>query len=283
MTRTGFLRHFVGCVAIALALATCASNARAQGAQGADDDWVEVDHTTTTRQTLQDRAAATAASRDKQLASAQPLSGAPAGTFMACGEPARTAQEPHKSIIAALNQMWGTHARVYESVTPMSPHASTGGCIFYNSEFQEMLTSRWMGITDEDQMRPMLYAAESTRMNFFCRHQPLPADRRQLPDRQLAISRHRIDPRPHRTSHPAPTPAAESAARAIDSRAFRTATAYAANSCPSRIGTASCICVRPAFTTPSNSSRLLPQTPPPANPTPDTAFPAPAASPAASP
>src|SRR5206468_11205 len=44
-----------------------------------------------------------------------------------------------------------------------------------------------------------------------------------------------------------------SAARAIASFALANATPYAANSCPSRIGTASCIWVRPAFTMPSNS------------------------------
>ncbi len=155
MTETGISRHLVGLVAVALATVVSVSQVRAEGP---DDDWVVVDRTMTTRQTPQDKAAAAAATRDKQIASAQPANGAPAGTFIACGEPARAAREPHKSIVATLNQMWGTHAKVYESVTPMSPHASTGGCIFYNSEFQEMLTSRWMGITDDDQLRPILYA-----------------------------------------------------------------------------------------------------------------------------
>ncbi len=155
MTKMGILRHLVGLVAVALATVVSVSQVRAEGP---DDDWVVVDRAMTTRQTPQDKAAAAAATRDKQIASAQPANGAPAGTFIACGEPARAAQEPYKSIVATLNQMWGTHAKVYESVTPMSPHASTGGCIFYNSEFQQMLTSRWMGITDDDQLRPILYA-----------------------------------------------------------------------------------------------------------------------------
>ena len=154
MTRTGYLRLIVGCAVIALAV----SVASAALAQGADDDWVVVDRTTTTRQTPQDRAAAAAASAEKDLATPQTAKGAPPGVFVACGEPARPAQEPYKSIVATLNQMWGTHAKVYESITPMSPHASTGGCIFYNIEFQDMLTSRWMGITDDDQLRPILYA-----------------------------------------------------------------------------------------------------------------------------
>jgi hypothetical protein len=138
-------------LAVAVASAALAQN-------DADDDWVVVDRTTTTRQTPQDRAAAAAASAEKDLATPQTAKGAPPGVFIACGEPARPAQEPYKSIVAQLNQMWSTHAKVYESVTPMSPHASTGGCIFYNTEFQDMLTSRWMGITDDDQLRPILYA-----------------------------------------------------------------------------------------------------------------------------
>jgi hypothetical protein len=151
MTKRTISQLSVGLTTLALALAVATSGARAQGA---DDDWEVVEHHTTTREATQDRAAP---GTGGQLTSAQPGNGS-AGTFIACGEPARPAQEPYKSIVAALNQMWGTHAKVYESVTPMSPHASTGGCIFYNSEFQQMLTSRWMGITDDDQLRPMLYA-----------------------------------------------------------------------------------------------------------------------------
>ena len=138
------------CAALALTLAVGFTSARAQSA---DDDWEVVERTTTTRPTTQRRLNA-----GGQLGSLNAQNGAPAGTFIACGEPARPAQEPYKSIVATLNQMWGTHTKIYESVTPMSPHASTGGCIFYNSEFQQMLTSRWMGITDDDQLRPILYA-----------------------------------------------------------------------------------------------------------------------------
>ncbi|HLX38533.1 MAG TPA: hypothetical protein VKR29_12060, partial [Candidatus Binataceae bacterium] len=125
-------------------------------AQSADDDWQEVSHTVINRATPQGPAAS--ASQGQQLALTHTSTGATAGVFKACGELARPAQDPYKSIVAQLNQMWGTHAKVYESITPMSPHASKGGCIFYNSEFQDMLTSRWMGITDEEQLRPMLYA-----------------------------------------------------------------------------------------------------------------------------
>jgi hypothetical protein len=75
-----------------------------------------------------------------------------------CGEAARPAAEPYKSIVAQLNDMWGTNFPVYESVKVMSPHAHSGGCIFYNQEFLNSLMRQWMKIDDPDAVRPMLYA-----------------------------------------------------------------------------------------------------------------------------
>ena len=46
---------------------------------------------------------------------------------MVCGEQARPAGEPYQSIVAQLNDMWGTNFPVYESLSPGSPHASSGG------------------------------------------------------------------------------------------------------------------------------------------------------------
>ena len=80
------------------------------------------------------------------------------GVMERCGEAARPAQEPYKSIVAQLNDMWGTNFPVYESVGAKSPHASTGGCIFYNLEFLNNLMGNWMKIDDQDAVRPMLYA-----------------------------------------------------------------------------------------------------------------------------
>jgi hypothetical protein len=157
----------VGCSALVMLLTIGVRRALAQSAY---DDWEVVDRTTTTRD------ASRSATAGNQLASAQ----IPGGAFTACGEPARPAQEPYKSIVAQLNQMWGTHAKVYESVNPMSPHASTGGCIFYNHEFQQMLTSRWMGIADDDQLRPMLYAISAHELGHI-KHGDLTAKRAGVP------------------------------------------------------------------------------------------------------
>jgi hypothetical protein len=54
--------------------------------------------------------------------------------------------------------MWGTNFPVYESVAPTGPHASTGGCIFYNQQFLDGLLQQWMRIDNLDAVRPMLYA-----------------------------------------------------------------------------------------------------------------------------
>ena len=167
MTQRKIFILLVGCSALIMLLTISISRALAQSA---DDDWEVVDRTTTTRNVSQ------SATGRSQLASAR----LPGAAFTACGEPARPAQEPYKSIVAQLNQLWGAHAKVYESVTPMSPHASTGGCIFYNSEFQQMLTSRWMGITDDEQLRPMLYAISAHELGHIM-HGDLTAKRAGVP------------------------------------------------------------------------------------------------------
>jgi hypothetical protein len=76
----------------------------------------------------------------------------------ACGEPARPAGEPYKSIVAQINDMWGTNFPVYDSPRRESPHAHDGGCIFYNAEYLNSLLQQWMNIKDQDAVRPMLYA-----------------------------------------------------------------------------------------------------------------------------
>ncbi|MGB8685711.1 MAG: hypothetical protein WCD12_22715, partial [Candidatus Binatus sp.] len=77
---------------------------------------------------------------------------------VACGEEAKLAGEPYKSMVAQLNDMWGTNFQVYESLKSGSPHARNGGCLFYNQQFLNSLLQQWMRIDDPDAVRPMLYA-----------------------------------------------------------------------------------------------------------------------------
>ncbi len=80
------------------------------------------------------------------------------GVLVACGEEARPASEPYKSIVTQLDDMWGTNFQVYEALRSGSPHAHSGGCIFYNQQFLDGLLQHWMRIDDPDTVRPMLYA-----------------------------------------------------------------------------------------------------------------------------
>jgi len=91
-------------------------------------------------------------------ASAAPAAKAAGGTLVACGEAVRPAGEPYKTIVAQLNDMWGTNFPVYESLKAGSPHVHSGGCIFYNQQFLDGLLQQWMRIDDPDTVRPMLYA-----------------------------------------------------------------------------------------------------------------------------
>lgn len=68
------------------------------------------------------------------------------GAQMICGEMARRATEPYKSIVANIDREWGVNAPVYESVRADSPHVSRAGCIFYNPVFMEVFLR---GETDE--------------------------------------------------------------------------------------------------------------------------------------
>lgn len=90
--------------------------------------------------------------------SAVPAAKAAGTALVACGEAVRPAGEPYTTIVAQLNDMWGTNFPVYESLKAGSPHVRNGGCVFYNQQFLDSLFQRWMQIDDPDTVRPMLYA-----------------------------------------------------------------------------------------------------------------------------
>jgi hypothetical protein len=108
----------------------------------AQDDWHVVERHLTTRETPSPR----------------PENAQPAGTFLACGEDAREAGLPYQTIVQQINEAAGSDVRVYESIRRVGPHASTGGCIFYNRAFLAALLQRWMNVQDADAAQPMLYA-----------------------------------------------------------------------------------------------------------------------------
>lgn len=151
--------RLAGCtlgLALILALAPAISRAA-----GPNDDWEMIEDQKSDSHAQPANAASPESapgSPDRQGAAGDHAQAAGEKVFLACGERARAAQEPYLSIVATLNHMWNSDAKIYESVEPTSPHARTGGCIFYNRDYLQSLTRHWMGIDDPDQLEPMLYA-----------------------------------------------------------------------------------------------------------------------------
>ena len=175
MSKRGNLGIAVSIVAILIAFTFMGGVARAAGP---DDDWEMVQPDAPAAQPAQQ--SVNHAVPNNLSPKPPPAAAAPRPEFVVCGEPARAAQEPYISIVATLNRMWGAHASVYESVTRMSPHASPGGCIFYNRDFLQMLTSTWMGITDVDQLTPILFAINAHELGHIM-HGDLTPARAEVP------------------------------------------------------------------------------------------------------
>jgi hypothetical protein len=128
----------------ALVLGWAALGARTALAQ--DDDWSVVSHQVRESRPVQSAPAAPQAGGQAPDALPQELQPRADGARMICGEMARPAVEPYKTVVADINREWGTNAPVYESVRADSPHVSRAGCIFYNPAFMEVFLR---GETDE--------------------------------------------------------------------------------------------------------------------------------------
>ncbi len=135
-------------LALAALVLGCAAFA-ARPALAQDDDWEVVTPQAESQQVNQPhpaKAKPAASDSDESQTLPQELQPRADGAQMICGEMARPATEPYKSIVADINRQWGTNAPVYQSVRPDSPHVSRAGCIFYNPTFMEVFLR---GETDE--------------------------------------------------------------------------------------------------------------------------------------
>ena len=140
-------RTFARLAIAALVLGCAALGTRPALAQ--DDDWSVVPSQSQSEQVHQSHPSkANPAEADLGASQALPHEVQPGadGAQMICGEMARPAVEPYKSIVADIDRQWGTNAPVYESVRADSPHVSRAGCIFYNPTFMEVFLR---GETDE--------------------------------------------------------------------------------------------------------------------------------------
>lgn len=109
-----------------------------------------------------------------------------ANEFVACGELARPAKPPYTTIVARLDGIWGTHFHIYQSVASSGPYAHKGGCIFYNRHFMSFLISKWMDISNPEEVKPMLYAIFAHECGHLYHHdfspsrQSVPIEEREL-------------------------------------------------------------------------------------------------------
>jgi len=78
--------------------------------------------------------------------------------FVACGERATPPSAEVATIVGRINELWGAHVRVYQTVAPMPPHAAPGGCIFYNRTALMALMGNRLQVSDAGIAGPLLYA-----------------------------------------------------------------------------------------------------------------------------
>ncbi len=168
-------------VVLALTLA-CSFAPAPVRAQGPDDNWVAVGHENSQQPS--------GVQNDSPAAWSARANGA-SQIVIACGERARPASPPYTNIMARLNSIWGTHARIYESLAQTGPHARRGGCIFYNRKFLSFLTKKWMGIRNPEEVRPMLYAIFAHELGHLVHHDLSPA-RANVPIEQRELEADRF-------------------------------------------------------------------------------------------
>jgi hypothetical protein len=77
---------------------------------------------------------------------------------LVCEEAARPASAEIQSMIARINQLWGTRFHVYETVAPEQPHAALGGCIFYNRQALATVMVGRLDVNDPKVVTPLLWA-----------------------------------------------------------------------------------------------------------------------------
>jgi hypothetical protein len=149
----------------------------------AQDDWQVIQ-----RNTSNDASAgqSTAAPQASGSANAAPSPGA----VSVCGESATAASPAIQRIVDRINALWGSNFQVYQSVALEQPHASPGGCIFYNLTAMNMLMANRLDVNDSNAVTPMMWAifaheagheyhrdSEATRANVPIEEKELEADR----------------------------------------------------------------------------------------------------------
>lgn len=80
-----------------------------------------------------------------------------AKTFTICGERATTAAPRVKAMVDQINGLWRTSFPVYQTVAAEQPHASPGGCIFYNATAMESILAHRLIVNDQAIVDPLVW------------------------------------------------------------------------------------------------------------------------------
>jgi hypothetical protein len=169
---SGSSRPFARLAMAALMLGWAVLGARPAFAQ--DDDWSVVSDQVQSTQVQPPRAHERRPSQGEPAAEQAPQQqsqrASADGARMICGEMARPAAEPYKSIVANIDREWGINAPVYESVRADSPHVSRGGCIFYNPVFIAVFLRGETDEHGEPDKTSMLYAIMAHELGHIVHH-----------------------------------------------------------------------------------------------------------------
>jgi len=159
---------FLAC-ALAMAVYLSATVCAAQN----DEDWHVVPHPSGGEGSVTSRdAAASPNSITKGTAGSAEI-------VVACGERARPAGEPFRSIMAQIMAVWDAPAdiQLFESVAPSGPHSRPPGCAFYNPQQMTKFLDSWMNIHDSKALEPMFYAVLAHELGHLMHHDFDPARR----------------------------------------------------------------------------------------------------------
>jgi hypothetical protein len=139
---------------LGLALWLGLTSAQRSAHAAADDDWEAVASTTTSRVEVP-----TTPERSDKVAPADAI--ARDGTekpFKVCGEMATDASPQVASMVERIDELWGSNFRAYQTVLPEQPHASTGGCVFYNPKAMAAIMMFRLGVQDTNVVDPLAWA-----------------------------------------------------------------------------------------------------------------------------
>ena len=149
--RTIILKYnFIFSLLLGMALVGSAVKARA-----ADDDWEAVSDTAAVSAPV---AAPSQAANRARAAQPEGATVAPGKSFKICGEAATEASPQVASMVERINGVWGSDFHAYQTVALEQPHASRGGCVFYNTAAMASIMAYRLGVNDTEVVDPLTWA-----------------------------------------------------------------------------------------------------------------------------